>query len=64
MAKDKKKKGKKDSKAAETDAVAAIRSAVERTLQASAEGAAVTRERTREIVDEIAAAAGRVRSTL
>ena len=44
------------------DALAAIRSAVERTLQASAEGAQSTRERTREIVDEIAAAAGKVRT--
>ena len=64
MAKKDKKKDKKDSKAADTDALAAIRSAVERTLQASAEGASATRERTREIVDEIAAAAGRVRNTL
>src|ERR1700740_471611 len=60
----KKDKKKKDSKAAETDAVAALRSAVERTLQASAEGASATRERTREIVDEIAAAAGRGGHTL
>src|SRR3954469_9883102 len=62
--KDSKKKDQKDSKATDTDAVAAIRSAVERTLHASAEGAQSTRERTREIVDEIAAAANRVRSTL
>src|SRR5205085_600000 len=47
--KDKKKSSKKEeTKAAETDALAAIRSAVERTLSASAEGATATRERTRE----------------
>src|SRR3954471_8060875 len=63
--KDKDKKDKKDSKgSADSDAVASLRSALERTLQASAEGAQATRERTREIVDEIAAAAGRVRHTL
>jgi hypothetical protein len=60
----KKDKKKKDTKSAETDPVAALRSAFERTLSASAEGAQATRERTREIVDELAAAAGRVRSTL
>src|SRR3954465_7534288 len=64
MAKKKEKKDKKDTKgSAETDPVAALRSAFERTLSASAEGAQATRERTREIVDEIAAAAGRVRHT-
>src|SRR5215218_7062404 len=63
MAKKDKKK-KKDNKAGEADAIAAVRAAVERTLQVSAEGAQSTRERTREIVDEIAAAAGRVRHTL
>src|ERR1700749_182565 len=62
--KDKDKKGKKDDTGAELDAVAAIRAAVERTLQLSAEGAQSTRERTREIVDDIASAAGRVRSSL
>src|SRR4051794_41676931 len=60
----KKDKKKKDAKSAETDPVAALRSAVERTLSASAEGAQATRERTREIVDELAAAAGRLRNTL
>src|SRR3954454_23355751 len=65
MAKKKEKKDKKDTKgSAETDPVAALRSAFERTFSASAEGAQATRERTREIVDEIAAAAGRVRHTL
>src|SRR3954469_19921434 len=63
--KDKEKKDKKDSKgSAEPDAVAALRSALERTLHASAEGAQATRERTREIVDEIATAANKVRHTL
>src|SRR3954469_790393 len=58
MAKKDKKKDKKDATSAETDPVAALRSAFERTLSASAEGAQATRERTREIVDELAAAAG------
>src|ERR1700754_3137967 len=63
--KDKEKKDKKDSKgSAEPDAVAALRSALERTLHASAEGAQATRDRTREIVDEIATAANKVRHTL
>src|ERR1700754_2596902 len=62
--KDKKKKDKKDEKGVEADVLAAVRSAFERTVGASAEGAASTRERTREIVDEIAAAAGKVRTTL
>src|SRR5690242_18070938 len=61
--KDKDKKKKKADKGGD-DPVAALRAAVEGTLRASAEGASATRERTREIVDEIAAAAGRVRHTL
>jgi hypothetical protein len=61
MAKNKK-KDKKDGGQAE--AVDAIRSAIERGLQISAEGAQATRERTRELVDEIAHAAGRVRQSL
>src|SRR5919109_1482102 len=64
MAKKDKKKDQKAAKGVETDALAAVRSAVERTLHASAEGASSTRERTREIVDEIAAAANKVRTTL
>ena len=66
MAKDKKKdkKDKKADKGVETDALAAVRSAVERTLHASAEGAESTQKRTREIVDDIAAAANKVRGTL
>ena len=39
MAKDKKKKDKKDDKSVEPDALAAVRAAVERTLHASVEGA-------------------------
>lgn len=58
--KDKKKKGDK----AGEDPLAALRAFLERTLSASAEGAQSTRERTREIVDEIAATAKRVRETL
>src|SRR3954451_21505334 len=56
-----KKKDKKDG--AQSEAVDAIRAAIERGLQVSAEGAQATRERTRELVDEIAAAAGRVRQS-
>jgi hypothetical protein len=59
----KKDKKKKDDKAGD-DTFAAVRSAVERALGASAEGAQSTRERTREIVEEISAAAGRIRHTL
>src|SRR5918995_1723390 len=63
MAKKDKDKKKKSNKGGD-DPVAALRAAVEGTLKASAEGASATRERTREIVDEIAAAAGRIRHTL
>jgi hypothetical protein len=62
MAKSSKKKDKKDG--AQAEAVDAIRAAIERGLQVSAEGAQATRERTRELVDEIASAAGRVRQSL
>jgi hypothetical protein len=62
MAKSSKKKDKKDG--AQSEAVDAIRAAIERGLQVSAEGAQATRERTRELVDEIASAAGRVRQSL
>jgi hypothetical protein len=58
----KKKKDKNGSDAAE--AVEAVRSAVERTFQATAEGAATTSKRTRTLVDEIGHAAARVRETL
>src|ERR671923_1121675 len=57
-----KKKDRKGSDAAE--AVEAVRSAVERTFQATTEGAAGTQKRTRALVDEIAHAAARVRESL
>ena len=60
--KDKKKKDKKGSDAAE--AVEAVRSAVERTFQATTEGAAGTQKRTRALVDEVAHAASRIRETI
>src|SRR5688572_9430684 len=61
--KDKKKKDKqKGSDAA--DAVEAVRSAVERTFQATTEGAATTSKRTRSLVDEVAAAASRIRAAI
>src|ERR1700742_2666224 len=58
-----KKKDKKDG-GSQAEAGDSIRAAIERGLQASAEGAQATRERTRELVDEIASAAGRVRQSL
>jgi hypothetical protein len=58
----KKKKDKNDG--AQAEAVDSIRAAIERGLQMSAEGAQATRERTRDLVDEIASAAGRVRQSL
>ncbi len=64
MAKKEKKKDKQASQGVEHDAIAAVRAAVERTLQVSAEGAQSTRDRTREIVEEIAQAAGRIRTTI
>jgi polyhydroxyalkanoate synthesis regulator phasin len=60
--KDKKKNKQKGSDAAE--AVEAVRSAVERTFQATSEGAGATQKRTRALVDEIAHAAARVRETI
>ena len=60
--KDKKKKDKKGSDAAE--AVEAVRSAVERTFQATTEGAEGTQKRTRALVDEVAHAAARIRETI
>jgi hypothetical protein len=61
MAKKDKKKSKKD-KSRPVEAVGAVRSAVERTFQATAEGAQTTRDRAAELVDDVAgAAAGRVR---
>src|SRR5919206_881794 len=61
--KDSKKKEKRAGRGGPQDAVEAVRAAVERTFQASAEGAQSTRERTRELIDEVASAATRVRQT-
>jgi hypothetical protein len=60
--KDKKKKDRQGSGAA--DAVEAVRSAVERTFQATTEGAVGTQKRTRELVDEVAHVAARIRETI
>jgi hypothetical protein len=62
MAKKNKKKDKTGSDAAE--AVEAVRSAIERTFQATSEGAAGTQKRTRALVDEVAHAAVRIRETI
>ena len=60
--KDKKKKDKQDDKGVD-DVLAAVRGAFEK-LGVSGDSAASTRERTQAIVDEIAAAAGKVRNSL
>jgi hypothetical protein len=60
MAKNDTKKGRKDKKGGASDAVEALRSAVERTLQ---EGAGLTGKRTRELVDEVQAAGARIRES-
>ena len=57
--KDKKKSKKKDNTGA--DAVGAVRTAVEKTFHATAEGAQSTRTRAQDLVDEVAGAAGRLR---
>jgi hypothetical protein len=57
--KDKKKSKKKDNPG--TDPVGAVRTAVERTFQATADGAQSTRTRAQDLVDEVAGAAGRLR---
>lgn len=69
--KDKKKKDAKKASADGTgtssgavDAVEAVRNAVERTFQATAEGAIGTQKRTRDLVDEVAGAAARIRETI
>jgi polyhydroxyalkanoate synthesis regulator phasin len=46
------------------DAADAVRSAVDRTFQATLGQAQVTRERAQELVDEVASAASRVRDVL
>jgi hypothetical protein len=61
--KDKKKKDKQKGSDA-TEAIEAVRSAVERTFQATTEGAASTSKRTRNLVDEVAAAAARIKETI
>ena len=61
--KDKKKKDKTQGSDA-ADAVEAVRSAVERTFQATTEGAAGTQKRTRALVDEVTHAASRIRETI
>ncbi len=57
--KDKKKSKKKDNPG--TDAVGAVRTAVERTFHATADQAQSTRTRAQDLVDEVAGAAGRLR---
>lgn len=65
MAKKDKKKHTKDRGAAgPTDALGAVRTAVERTFQATAESAQSTRGRAHDLVDEVAGAAGRVRGMI
>jgi polyhydroxyalkanoate synthesis regulator phasin len=62
MAKRDKKKSKKDNKPA--DPVGAVRTAVERTFQATADSAQSTRTRAQDLVDEVAGAASRVREMI
>lgn len=59
-----KKDSKKDRKDAPADAVGAVRTAVERTFQATAGSAQSTRGRAQDLVDEVATVAGRVRGML
>ena len=59
MAKKKNKKDKPDSTASDT--VEAVRAAIERTFQATSEGASGT---TRQLIDEVTHAAGRIRATM
>jgi hypothetical protein len=63
MAKKDKKKGKKKDNPG-TDAVGAVRTAVERTFQATADSAQSTRTRAQDLVDEVAGAAGRLREMI
>jgi hypothetical protein len=60
--KDKKKSKKKDNPGA--DAVGAVRSAVEKTFQATADSAQSTRTRAQDLVDEVASASKRVREMI
>src|SRR3954470_12728822 len=59
--KDKDKKSKKKDKNGAPDTVEAVRSAVERTFQATAEGAQASRGRAQDLVQDVTAAAQRVR---
>src|SRR3954469_14029886 len=59
--KDKDKKSKKKDKNGSPDTVEAVRSAVERTFQATAEGAQAGRGRAQDLVQDVTAAAARVR---
>jgi hypothetical protein len=63
MAKKAKKKSKKKDSSG-TDAVGAVRTAVERTFQATADSAQSTRTRAQDLVDEVAGAAGRLREMI
>ena len=59
------KKDKKSKKAnQQADPVGAVRTAVERTFQATADSAQSTRTRAQNLVDEVAGAAGRVREMI
>ena len=60
--KDKKKSKKKDNPGA--DAVGAVRSAVEKTFQATADSAQTTRTRAQDLVDEVTSASKRVREMI
>jgi uncharacterized membrane protein YccC len=62
MAKNDSKKKKKDDEP--PDLAESLRTAFERTFQAYSEGAHSTGERTRAVIDEMAAAAARIRQTL
>ena len=62
MAKKDKKKPKKQPTPA--DPVGAVRTAVERTFQATADSAQSTRTRAQDLVDEVAGAAGRLREMI
>jgi polyhydroxyalkanoate synthesis regulator phasin len=63
MAKKDKKKAKKDNNKP-AEAVGAVRTAVERTFQATADSAQSTRTRAQDLVDEVAGAASRVREMI
>ena len=62
MPKKKNKKDKADPTA--SDAIDALRAAIERTFHATSEGAAGTQKRSRQLVDEVTHAAARIRATI